>query len=585
MQPAWPICNLRCLLGGFLAAAALAACSSPKAIDNSSGNQLPVVSIDAPSAGATIVVGTVTDVTANATDADGTVSQVEFFDGATSLGVDNAAPYGLSWTPSVTGAHSLTAKATDDSGAVATSAVVSVTIADSSGGPDTQAPVVTGLDPVDGTTGILTSVVATATATDNVGVVAVEFQLDGEALGETTSSPFKLALPPLADFTTGPHQIRARARDAAGNLSAWALSRFTIGGAVNQPLGFVRSTAFSGSLGGGGTAMAFAPDGRLFICEQGGALRVVKNGSLLATPFVTVPTLADGERGLLGVAFHPQFGTAGNNFVYLYYTVTIGSDAHNRISRFAASGDVASGAEEVIFDLLPTLGPTNHNGGAIHFGPDGMLYVAVGENATGPNAQSNTTLLGKILRLKPDGSIPTDNPTLGTGNFKAIWAKGVRNPFTFSFQPGSGRMFINDVGENTWEEINEGAAGANYGWPGTEGATTASGITGPIFTYRHSGGAPVNPSLVVGNVIVGSAFYNPSGAAPYPANYVGNYFFADYGGHWVNRLDLATGNDAVYAFARLPNSVTDLAVGPDGMLYALGAQSNNTWTVFRFDKN
>lgn len=566
----------------LLAGATLVSCTS-RTLDEQPTP--PTVAITAPASGASIAINTAVPVTATATDDDGTVSQVEFFDGTTSLGVAATSPYTISWTPTVAGAHSLTAKATDNDGNFTNSAAVAVTVTDGSGG-DTEPPTVTIADPLDGLATPLTgTVVATGAATDNVGVVAVEFQLDGESLGEATSSPYKLALPPLANYTTGPHQIRARARDAAGNLSPWALARVTFGGNVNLPLDFVR-TAWIQNLATVGTAMAFSPDGRLFICEQSGALRVVKNNALVTTPFVTVPTTADGERGLLGVTFHPQFGTAGNNFVYVYYTSAEGG-AHNRISRYptTATGDLATGPEEVILDLPALSSATNHNGGAIHFGPDGKLYVAVGENANSSNAQLNTTLLGKILRLNPDGSIPPDNPTIGTGSFKAIWAKGVRNPFTFTFQPGSGRMFINDVGESTWEEINEGAAGANYGWATAEGNSSNPSFTNPLFTYRHSGGAPTNPSLVVGQAIVGSAFYNPSGAAPYPASLVGSYFFADYVSKWINRLDLPTASNAVYAFARLPDSVTDLAVGPDGKLYALAVQANGSWGVFRFDKN
>src|SRR5258705_4333479 len=127
------------------------------------------------------------------------------------------------------------------------------------------------------------------------------------------------------------------------------------------------------------TAMAFAPDGRLFVCQQGGQLRVVKNGALLATPFVTLTVDSNGERGLLGIAFDPNF--AANNFLYVYYTATTPA-IHNRVSRFTANGDVAlAGSEVAILDLNNLSGATNHNGGAIHFGPDGMLYVAVGENA------------------------------------------------------------------------------------------------------------------------------------------------------------------------------------------------------------
>src|SRR6185436_2808401 len=160
---------------------------------------------------------------------------------------------------------------------------------------------------------------------------------------------------------------------------------------------------------------------------------------------------SNGERGLLGVAFDPSF--AVNQFVYVYYTATSPS-THNRISRLTAAGDVAvPGSEVPILDLNDLSGATNHNGGAIHFGPDGKLYAAVGENANGANAQTLSNLLGKILRINSDGSIPTDNPFFGTatGQNRAIWALGLRNPFTFTFQPGTGRMFINDVGQNTWE--------------------------------------------------------------------------------------------------------------------------------------
>src|SRR3977135_3835935 len=241
-------------------------------------------------------------------------------------------------------------------------------------------------------------------------------------------------------------------------------------GAATFPAGFVESTFASGL--SSPTAMEFAPDGRLFVCLQGGNLRVIKNGVLLPTPFLSLTVDSAGERGLLGIAFDPNF--ASNNFVYVYYTVP-GSVAHNRVSRFTANGDVAvAGSETVVLDLDNLSGASNHNGGAIHFGPDGKLYIAVGENANGSNSQTLANLLGKILRINADGTIPTDNPffNTATGKNRAIWALGLRNPFTFAFQPGTGRLFLNDVGQSTWEEINDGIAGSNYGWPTCEGACT-----------------------------------------------------------------------------------------------------------------
>src|SRR6266849_365202 len=238
--------------------------------------------------------------------------------------------------------------------------------------------------------------------------------------------------------------------------------------AATLPTGFVETQIASGL--SSPTAMEFAPDGRLFVCLQGGNLRVVKNGALLPTPFVTLTVDSSGERGLLGVAFDPSFAT--NNFVYVYYTVP-GSPAHNRVSRFTASGNVATpGSEFVLLNLNDLSSAGNHNGGAIHFGPDGKLYIAVGENANGSNSQTLSNLLGKMLRINSDGTIPTDNPffNTATGVNRAIWALGVRNPYTFAVQPGTGLIYINDVGQDTWEEINVGLAGANYGWGSNPGS-------------------------------------------------------------------------------------------------------------------
>jgi len=220
--------------------------------------------------------------------------------------------------------------------------------------------------------------------------------------------------------------------------------------------------------------MDFAPDGRLFVCLQGGTLRVIKNSALLATPFLTVTVDASGERGLLGVTFDPNFAT--NKFVYVYYTVAT-SPRHNRVSRFTANGDVAlANSEVVILELDNLSAATNHNGGALHFGPDGKLYIAVGENANGSNSQTLANLLGKVLRINADGTIPADNPFFNTaGARKEIWALGLRNPFTFAFQPGTGRLFINDVGQSTWEEINDGIAGSNYGWQIFAGRSSLTG--------------------------------------------------------------------------------------------------------------
>ena len=318
------------------------------------------------------------------------------------------------------------------------------------------------------------------------------------------------------------------------------------------------------------TAMQFAPDGRLFICEQGGRLRVVKDGALLPTPFLTVSVSSAGERGLLGVAFDPAFAT--NHFVYIYYTVP--TPAHNRISRFTANGDVAvAGSETVIFELDNLSSATNHNGGALAFGPDGKLYAAVGENANSANAQSIANVLGKMLRLNKDGSIPNDNPffTSAAGKNRAIWALGLRNPFTFAFDPAGTEMFINDVGQNTWEEIDDGLAGANYGWPETEGATTDPRFKSPRYTYDHTGGTCA---------ITGGAFYSPL-TPQFPGDYVRDYFFADYCGGWIRKLDT---DGSVTTFATGIAAPVDLKVSDDGRLYYLARGAGGaTGVVYRID--
>ena len=344
------------------------------------------------------------------------------------------------------------------------------------------------------------------------------------------------------------------------------------------PAGFIE-TAIGGNGLSNTTAMALHPDGRIFVCQQTGELRVIKNDIVLPTPFVTLPVNPSGERGLLGVAFDPNYAT--NRFVYVYYTATTPA-VHNRVSRFTAGSpneDVAVPGSEVVLLDLENLSATNHNGGAIHFGPDGKLYIATGENAVTSNSQSLANRLGKILRINSDGTIPEDNPTSfpniagsPTGVNRAIWAVGLRNPFTFSFQQGTGRMHINDVGQGTWEEINVGAAGANFGWPTCEGTCGTAGMTNPIYQYSSAVAAPC--------AITGGAFYNPTTLA-FPAQFIGKYFFADFCAGWIKTIDPlnppATGT-APDAFTGISLPV-DIQVANDGSLYYLARGSSAVFRV------
>ena len=342
----------------------------------------------------------------------------------------------------------------------------------------------------------------------------------------------------------------------------WDSVTVRFGNASTQPAGFTRNANHTTGLSLA-TAFAQAPDGRIFVAQQGGAMRVVTSGgTLLMPPFMTLSVDSTGERGLLGVAFHPNF--AVNNLVYAYYTVP-GSPPHNRISRFTANGDVVVPSSEQILADLPNLSATNHNGGAIHFGADGKLYVGVGENAVPANSQSLLNPLGKLLRFNDDGTIPSDNPFSNS----PIWALGLRNPFTFAVQPGTGRIHINDVGQNTWEEVNLGVAGANYGWPTTEGPTSNPLFTEPLLAYRHSATSPPGSGLggfFTGCAIAGGTFYPDAG--PFPGAYRGNYFFADLCTNFVARLDLANGN-AVYSFGAVTGGAVDMLVANDGALLVL----------------
>ncbi|HEY5808790.1 MAG TPA: PQQ-dependent sugar dehydrogenase, partial [Povalibacter sp.] len=341
--------------------------------------------------------------------------------------------------------------------------------------------------------------------------------------------------------------------------------------AATLPSGFTETRVATGLASP--TAMALSPDGRLFVCQQNGRLRVIKNGSLLTQPFLTLSVDSSGERGLLGVAFDPDFET--NSFIYVYYT-TSSSPVHNRVSRFTASGAnpdvVAAGSEQILLDLPNLSSATNHNGGAIHFGTDGRLYIVVGDNAESSNAPLLTTTLGKILRIASDGSIPGDNPFLAqtTGINRSIWARGLRNPFNFAVHRASGRIHVNDVGESAWEEVNQAVAGANYGWPATEGPDPAgvAGVRYPLYAYQN-----VDSNCA----ITGAAFYAPT-TATFPAEYVGRYFFGDYCGGFI-RYSSPPNYTTATGFASGISSLVDIQVASDGSLYYLARGGGELFRV------
>ncbi len=335
------------------------------------------------------------------------------------------------------------------------------------------------------------------------------------------------------------------------------------------PPGFVEEQVATGL---DPTTLAVAPDGRVFIAEKDGHIRIVENDSLLPDPFLSLPVDNYNERGLSGLVLDPSFEL--NNFVYVFYTVAGGN--YNRISRFTANGNAAlPNSEVVLFELAPLAG-TIHNGGAMVFGSDGKLYVAVGDGAAPQNGQDLGTTLGKILRLNPDGSIPENNPFYQTlsGPQRAIYAYGFRNPFTMAADPATGRIMANDVGSNDYEEVNEIQAGGNYGWSLAEGPGSPSFPAGhiqPLHAYNHG----------VGCAIIGAAFYRPQ-QLQFPPEYEGRYFFADYceGTIWSMTPETGTVHAPFAAGVERPIA---LHTAPDGSLYYLerrgmggGSEIDNT---------
>ncbi len=528
-------------------------------------NVPPTVSLAPPAA--PLLVGDPVSLGASAADPDGHVVSVSFFAGATLIGTDGSSPFQATWTPAAAGTTTLTARATDEDGAVASSAGVSVSVNDQ-GNDDTQPPTVRFTQPADSARGLGTIEVRVE-ATDNRGVVGVEFRLDGAPVGaEDTSAPWGFSVPG-ANYASGQHEVSARARDAAGNRSPWVKVTFTTGGSEGLPAGFVRELVddgFSARI----TALAFAPDGRVFVALQNGRVEIVSGGSRLATPFIDLAVDQAGERGLIGLALDPAFSSNGR--VYVHYTTESGG-THNRISRLGSSGNVSSG-QTVLVDLPELSIANNHNGGALAFGPDGKLYVGVGDNANGSNSPNLGSVFGKLLRFNADGSIPSDNPFYSqtTGLARAVWARGLRNPFTFSFDRVTGLLLISDVGASAWEEVNTGVAGGNYGWPAEEGPSSAPGVLSPRYAYPHGG------SFVGGYAIIGGGFYRPT-TMRFPADYAGDYFFADYVTGEIHRLDPSVGN-VVGVFAKWFQEVTALGVGPDGALY-VGAQAENGRGLYR----
>ena len=307
-------------------------------------------------------------------------------------------------------------------------------------------------------------------------------------------------------------------------------------------------------------------DGRIFVVEQPGRIRLIKDGVLQTTPFldITSRVLYGGERGLLSVAFHPQYAT--NHFFYVYFTTQTNGDI--RIERFTATAnpDVADPATTKLILTTAHSAQANHNGGLLSFGPDGMLYAGLGDGGGGGdpfgNGQNFNALLGSLLRLDVDHGdpylIPPDNPFVGQPNRRGeIWAKGLRNPWRYAFDPPSGNLYIADVGQNAHEEVDVVAAttkGVNYGWNTMEGAScynastcNQTGLQLPVIDYGHNGPC----SITGGYVYRGTAIDGLQGHylySDYCAGFLKSFRFEN--GAAVDQKDWGITSSAVTSFGR-----------------------------------
>jgi glucose/arabinose dehydrogenase len=338
--------------------------------------------------------------------------------------------------------------------------------------------------------------------------------------------------------------------------------------------------------------------GRLFICEQGGRVLLIKDGRLMQEPFLDISSkmvringIYD-ERGLLGIAFHPDFKK--NRKFYVYYSAPSsvkGSNHKTVLEEYLASAnpDKALSQGKTILEIEQP--ESNHNGGQLAFGPDGYLYLGPGDgggagdkHGTTGNGQNLNTLLGKILRIDVNKgnpySIPPDNPFLRSGK-PEIWAYGLRNPWRFSFDKVTGRLYCADVGQNEYEEVNLIEKGKNYGWRIMEGKhcyqpsknCDQKGLELPVYEYNHS----------VGKSITGGFVYRGIKTSPF----YGKYIYADWTGKlfalheenkvWINRVLLMQGADDIY--------ITSFGEDEKGELYMLVNENispkGNKGTVYK----
>jgi len=288
-------------------------------------------------------------------------------------------------------------------------------------------------------------------------------------------------------------------------------------------------------------ALAFAPDGRIFFNEKTGSVRVIQNENVQTQSFAKLDVVSAGEQGLLGLALHPNF--ASNGFLYVYYTYTNGTFFHSGIRRYTAVGNTGTNPTNIL-DITNPTGSRYHNGGYIKFGPDGKLYVQVGEFQNPNLSQDLSVYAGKILRMNDDGSVPADNPFKGS----LVYAYGIRNAFGMDFDPITGMLIATEAGPDT-DEINIITAGANYGWPGCIGICNNTADKDPIITFSPA----TTPT--------GIAYASPN-----------RFYFGEWSAADLKRLELTPDGkvvsiEQVFALNTPGNGIVGVERSPDGNIY------------------
>jgi len=311
--------------------------------------------------------------------------------------------------------------------------------------------------------------------------------------------------------------------------------------------------------------MSPAPDGRVFFNERfTGNIRIIdQQWQLMTQPFCQISIATSGEQGLLGLTLDPGF--TQNRFVYVYYTAP--GATMNRVVRYTESSGSCT-EETLILDNLPA--NTNHNGGIIQFGPDGKLYVIIGDSQNSANSQSLTTLAGKILRVNQDGSAPTDNPFFSNanGDAKKVFSLGHRNSYGFTFHGHTGHLWESENGPEDNDEINRVVAGGNYGWPIVRGIAGNSNFRDPILAYT--------PTIAPTGIIA-----VPENSTVYPVAYRNNLLFVDFNGGKIRRVvlsgaDLTQLGTSSLAYNGGQGGLLSLMLGPDGFVYV-----SNTNAIFK----